>query len=261
MFLTIEQQIDLIKSKNIIIDKKTSLFLKKINYYHFMSYKNFFYQNGELHKYKTNITTNDFYTLYCYDTQIKKVLFEVYNQIYSKMINSLVNIIYNTVGFKDSEYLTSTIFKDKNKCIKLFETMIQCNHMLKAYKKEHGFIPIWIFLNSITINDFVDVLINLNNNIKEKLFNVLKISLLDNDFLYYLKNLYTNILTNNKTLDFKFNKHSIMNFIDFCEMLKINIAKIKKVYNDILISISSISYEDLNRETGYEDKYYDKKQN
>ena len=113
-------------------------------------------------------------------------------------------------------------------------------------------------MNSITIENFFDLLINLNSDLKQKLFISLRITSIDDKFLYYLRNLYINIMTNNKTIDFKMNTYTIKDFINFCEILKISIKKIKKIYKNILFNISSISYEDLSRETGYEDKNYDK---
>ena len=70
-YLDVKGQIELLRTKGIVVTNRDVEILNKVNYYTIMSYKNIFYVDGILHQYRKGISLKDFYTVYLLDNEIK----------------------------------------------------------------------------------------------------------------------------------------------------------------------------------------------
>ena len=135
---TFDEQIDLLKSRGLIIgdEDKAKFILNNINYYRFSAYLIHFKKEDET--YKENITFEHIYNLYLFDKELRNILIDMLESI---EISFRTYIGYlNKQCFKKEKYFESFIKKledEKN------------NHKNKLFIKHHnekynGILPIWV---------------------------------------------------------------------------------------------------------------------
>ena len=146
---TFDEQIDLLKSRGLIIgdEDKAKFILSNINYYRFSAYLIHFKKEDET--YKENITFEHIYNLYLFDKELRNILIDMLESI---EISFRTYIAY-TLAIKHGStgYLNKQCFKKE----KYFESFIKKledeknNHKNKLFIKHHnekynGILPIWV---------------------------------------------------------------------------------------------------------------------
>ena len=146
---TFDEQIDLLKSRGLIIgdEDKAKFILNNINYYRFSAYLIHFKKEDET--YKENITFEHIYNLYLFDKELRNILIDMLESI---EISFRTYIAY-TLAIKHGStgYLNKQCFKKE----KYFESFIKKledeknNHKNKLFIKHHnekynGILPIWV---------------------------------------------------------------------------------------------------------------------
>ncbi len=177
-FTTYEQQIELLKSRNLIIeDEKTAkLFLEKEGYFNVINgYKDAFLKNRKEEKYKQNIKFEDVSKLYNFDKSLRhKILILVLD-----IENTFKTIIAYEFAqqFGADAYLNASNYNNKNQSlqIKVSNFILNLNDQIdkntaknekqydciRHYKNNHAFIPIWVLFNYLTfgqISNFYSLL-------------------------------------------------------------------------------------------------------
>ena len=245
--LNVFDQIELLKSKKIIIDNDSKEILNNINYYNLMSFKNIFYENGKVHNYKKNIRLKDFYVLYNIDNQIKRVMLTNFQHIKSILINRIVGFFDS--DFTEEKYLDKNLYKT-DFIKKIYIQIIKDNYVCNNYYKEHGFLPIWIILNSLNYIQFIDYVVSFNNDIYNNLFVDMHIK-----DLIFSKKYFTKILTGEKIYDYSADNLNINTILNLLSIFKINIDEIVNLYKKIYTNIPSVNKDDVLRETGMLEVY------
>ena len=173
-FKTIEEQINLLKSRNILFENEENA--KKIllhnNYYNIVNgYKDLFLDNNNLTNYKQNTNFEEIYSLYEFDRQIRNIFLEYI----LKIENSLRSLIayYFSEEYGNDNYLKLENFetfnnicanKDtKQRQIKFIQTLIgninkniaqnMENKYINHYMTQYGFAPLWVLVNILSFGD------------------------------------------------------------------------------------------------------------
>lgn len=146
---TFDEQIDLLKSRGLIIgdEDKAKFILNNINYYRFSAYLIHFKKEDET--YKENITFEHIYNLYLFDKELRNILIDMLESIeisFRTYISYTLAIKHGSTGYLDKQ-----CFKKE----KYFESFIKKledeknNHKNKLFIKHHnekynGILPIWV---------------------------------------------------------------------------------------------------------------------
>lgn len=163
-FKTIEEQIEILKSRKLII--KNEEFAKKIfkenNYYYVINgYKNLFVQeiNGE-EFYKENVTLEEIYSLYKFDIEIRTNFLKYILSLERRLNTYIAYEFSKNYGHKN--YLLAENFdNNKNNSIKIaklineiesnkMEQLNLGNRMLNHYMNQYGYVPLWVLIRIMT---------------------------------------------------------------------------------------------------------------
>lgn len=164
IFKTIDEQIELLKSRNIVIDNydKACNLLSKNNYYYLINgYKNLFidYTSKE-EKYINNTKLEEIYALYVFDKDIK-INFLKYLLLIENEVDTYIAYEFSkSYGHKD--YLVFENFNDSNSKKSLIEKFIKdvnleiqyqyknSNEMIIHYLDNYGYVPLWVLVRVLS---------------------------------------------------------------------------------------------------------------
>lgn len=164
-YLTINELIENIKNKNIIIEdeNETRKILETNNYYFIMGYK-FAFKLGN-GAYKQNTYFNDIFKLYKFDKSLKLLFLEPVLLIEQKLKTIFTNNYCTRYGFKlndilnQNNYDKSNLFLDDtlqelNKQIKIFG---ENNKAVIFYNHKYHFVPLWVYMKVISFGMIRDL--------------------------------------------------------------------------------------------------------
>ena len=176
LFKNYDEQIELLKSRGLIInDEETARqILKEENYYNLINgYKELFLESKGSDQFKKNTTFEDIYELYKFDRDLKNILIKPILMIENTMRSLIAYTFSETHGcdnyLKYSNFETLVDKKERGVNSKKLEkraeliykllSNIQNDIALSISKKEyikhyivnHGYIPLWVLVNSITL--------------------------------------------------------------------------------------------------------------
>lgn len=196
-FKTHEEQIEILKSKGLIIDEKAIDVLKRNNYYFLINrYKDIFkVPNTKPVLFKEGTTFNEILELYYFDRELRSIILK-YIIIIENTIKSILS--YEFSKKYGMEYLNKLNFKSqKDPIVKkalnsLFNSInevtirgIQEQKYINYYHNNYAAIPLWVIINELSLS------------ITVKFYNLLKVEdqqiiadyfNLDNETLYsYLR--------------------------------------------------------------------------
>ena len=150
-YLTINELIDYIKSKGIVVsnEEETKEILKQNNYYVIMGYKDLFIKDN---KYKDNVSFDNIYSLYKFDRELKMLFLNTLLDVENIIKNAIVNQFCSTYGFKEDNYLNKDNYNTTHtylpKIMGIFKQQIEekkkNNVAVEYYINTYNFVPFWI---------------------------------------------------------------------------------------------------------------------
>lgn len=164
IFKTIDEQIEILKSRNIIIDDydKAYKILSKNNYYYLINgYKDLFIDiASKEEKYIKNTKLEEIYALYEFDKDIKinflKYFLFIENEIdayiayeFSKVYghkNYLIPNNFNTLNFKNN--LIDKFINDLN--LEIQYQYKNSNEMIVHYIDKYNYVPLWVLVRVLS---------------------------------------------------------------------------------------------------------------
>ena len=164
-FLNIDELIDKIKSKNIIIkdEEKVRRILETNNYYFIMGYK-FAFKNID-GTYRVNTSFEDIYSLYIFVIALKLIILDSILEIEQKLKTIYTNNYCYRYGFKYNDILNNNNYDLSNNYLN--DTLLNLNKQLvdfgnnnKAiifYKDNHEFIPLWVYMKILSFGMIRDL--------------------------------------------------------------------------------------------------------
>lgn len=180
-FLTIDELIEKIKSKNISIknEKNVRNILENNNYYFIMGYK-FAFKNAD-GTYKNNTSFEDIYSLYIFDKMLKLIILDALLEIEQKLKTIYTNNYSYRYGFKISDILDSNNYDLSNNYLN--DTLLNLDKQLndfgnknKAvifYRNNHSFIPLWVYMKILSFGMIRDMFYVSKSNDKDYMKNKL----------------------------------------------------------------------------------------
>lgn len=159
-FLTYEQQIKKLESKNIIINDYNFAIdcLKEISYFSLITgYKGVF-RNKNTKKYKDNTKFEDIYYLYKLDEELRNLFLKYILKI-EKTIKSHYSYFFcEKFGESQKEYLNVNNFDYDNFQLKVNSLVLSLDKELNSDKydfivhnrKSHKNVPFWVLINTLT---------------------------------------------------------------------------------------------------------------
>lgn len=187
-FKTIDEQIEILKRRQLIIDEsKAREIFRDNNYYYLINgYKDLFLdENSEEEKYKNNANLEEIFALYKFDSELRSTFLK-YILMIERRIDTYIAYEFSK-QYGEKEYLIESNFnnnKTNNSKIKSliadinFNTSMQIrnsNKMLSHYIRKYGYIPLWVLIRIITfgqISKFYDLMKQQDQNKVAKKFGV-----------------------------------------------------------------------------------------
>ena len=162
-FKTINEQIEILKSRNIIVKdyNKTYKILEKNNYYYLINgYKDLFLNEKHKDKYISNTKIEEVYAIYQFDKNMK-MIFLKYILLIENEINTYIAYEFSKIyGHKD--YLILKNLNNSNSKIPLIEKFINdinleikyqyknSNKMIVHYLSEYNYVPLWVLVRILS---------------------------------------------------------------------------------------------------------------
>lgn len=164
IFKTIDEQIEILKSRNIVIDNYdiAHKLLSKNNYYYLINgYKDLFIDyTSEEEKYIDNTKLEELYALYKFDKDIK-INFLKYLLLIENEIDTYVAYEFSK-AYGHKNYLIHNNFNNSNSKIPLIEKFIKdvsfeieyqyknSNEMIIHYLENYNYVPLWVLVRVLS---------------------------------------------------------------------------------------------------------------
>jgi len=174
---SINEQINILKSRGLIIDSESEAehYLSHISYYRLGEYWHSMQQDKEKHVFKPNSTFSDVIALYCFDRELRSLLFDVIEKL---EISLRTKLIYHLSHEFDPWWFQNfEIFSDSRALVMTLagldeEISRSKDPTLKSHFKKHAddkrFPPAWKTLEHTSFGSLSKLYGNLKNTIKSK---------------------------------------------------------------------------------------------
>ena len=266
-FKTVEEQIEILKMRGIIINNKIAIeILTENNYYYLINgYKDLFIDNyNKEEKYIENVSLEEIYALYKFDGELRMNLLR-YILIIERRLDTYIAYEFSK-KYGNREYLRESNFdNNKSNNYKITNLIVDIrnnttkqikigNKMLNHYIKKYGYIPLWVLIRIMTLGEvskFYEFMKQKDQNAVAKKFGVKEKTLKT-----YLHNIaiVRNICAHDEKLyDLKLNNAIIKNKIHLYFNLELQDGKYSNGYKDLFSII--IILKILLKETEFK-KFY-----
>lgn len=163
IFKTLEEQIDILKSKNLIIDDEEYVknILLRENYFFINGYRFLFMKSYNDRTFINGANFRELYALFNFDRQLRNILFKNI-LILENNIKSIISYeLSRKYGFKEKKYLNPDNFvkdpkrtRQVNDLLKKIKRQINVNGgqhtATKHYQSNYGYIPLWIVVKVLS---------------------------------------------------------------------------------------------------------------
>ena len=171
-YLSLDEQISLLKSKGLIINSKKTAkkYLKNIGYYKLINgYKGPFIitagnREGEMNFYVENTSIDSLFHLYKLDQDIKGLVFKYISNIEIMIKSVMSDYISYKYGIKETEYLKSENFRPdtlnskqkkfieiQSEILKTITSQVGKHKAITHYANNYGYFPFWVVSNILTL--------------------------------------------------------------------------------------------------------------
>lgn len=188
-FKTIEEQIEILKERNLIINEEKAKEIFKDNSYYYLinGYKDLFLnKNSEEEKYIEGATLEEIFALYKFDSEIRSAFLKYILKIERRMDTYIAYEFSKQYG--EQNYLVVSNFNNNSKITDLkIKSLVadinsnintqrkNGNEILKHYMAQYGYIPLWVLIRIITfgqISKFYDLMKQQDQNRVAKKFGI-----------------------------------------------------------------------------------------
>ena len=162
IFKTIDEQIQILKDKNLIIEdvEYTKEILLRENYFFIMGYRTLFIKPKEK-KFITGVTFDELYALFSFDRSFRNIILKNILVIENQLKSVISYQLSKKYGYREKDYLDPKNFnndRDKAKRVKdLIDKMkrqIRINatthNATMHYVTNYGYIPLWVLVKVLS---------------------------------------------------------------------------------------------------------------
>lgn len=168
---TVEEQIDILKNRNMIIEDEESAknFLLNINYYRFTGYTYLFRNSDDT--FEQNITFNEIKKIYKADKNLRIILFKYISLIEIEFKTHIAYELSNAIQtetylyYSDDLYFSKEHFEQFKENLNINKEKSKDKLFIKHYnEKYNGILPLWVATEIISLGDIS----RFYNNLKSK---------------------------------------------------------------------------------------------
>jgi len=189
-FKTLDEQINILKNRNLIIDsyEYAREILSQINYYNVINgYKSVFLKrdlNGYLvspEEFKQGTTFEELYSLYLMDFELKKTIFP-YLLRFEKLFKTSCAYYFSEKYTEPYSYLQMKNYADDKSCltsvlknIATLSNLLSSNNKntgkaaIKHYIDNYAQVPLWVLINFLTLGNISYFYNSLNNSLQSRI--------------------------------------------------------------------------------------------
>ena len=163
IFKTLDEQISILRGKNLIIDDEEYVknILLRENYFFINGYRYLFYKSNKEKTFIKGTNFREIYALFYFDRQLRNILFKNI-LILENNIKSIISYeLSRKYGFKEKKYLNPSNFttdpkrtRQVNDLVKKIKRQIIVNGKehtaTKHYKSNYGYIPLWVVVKVLS---------------------------------------------------------------------------------------------------------------
>lgn len=162
-FKTLDEQIDILKNKGLVIDdiEATKEILLRENYFFISGYRHLFFKSNESKKLITNTNFREIYGLFNFDRQLRNIIFKNILIIENNIKSVISYNLSKSYGIMEKNYLNPKNFtrepektRQVNDLIKKMKRQIRVNGVqheaTSHYISNYGYIPPWIVVKVLS---------------------------------------------------------------------------------------------------------------
>ena len=162
-FKTIDQQIDILKKKGLIIDDELAAknILLKENYFFLNGYRHLFMNSPTDRTFISGATFSELYALFQFDRYSRNIFFKNLLIIENRLKSVISYQLSKRYGYKEKDYLNPRNFtKDPEKKRRVKDVIEKMKRQIRIntsrhnatmhYAKNYGYIPLWILVKVLS---------------------------------------------------------------------------------------------------------------
>ena len=162
-FKTIDEQIEILKHKGLIIDDENYVkdILMRENYFFISGYRHLFLKSKNERIFLPNTNFRELYAMFNFDRQIRNIIFKNLLIVENNLKSIISYQLSKKYGFKEKDYLRASNFnnsKEKSRqvqdLIKKMKRQIRVNGSQHSatmhYINYYGFIPFWVVVKVLS---------------------------------------------------------------------------------------------------------------
>lgn len=182
-FLTLDQQIELLKKRGLIIvdDNRAKYFISTLSYYDLINgYKSVFMNDKDTFKPNTGI--EEIYIFSYIDKGLQAITMKYSLMVETLFKTRLAHVISSNLGVHQDDYLHTRHYKQKVKNLTFVKVKQEINRQLdityakqptKYYLKHHNHVPAWILFKNISLGSAINLFRFLNAKSKKEVASLL----------------------------------------------------------------------------------------
>ncbi len=163
VFKTIDEQIEILKDKGLVIndiDYAKEILLRE-NYFFIMGYRHLFIKHDSSRKFKDGTTFEELYSLFVFDRMFRNIIFKNLLIVENNYKSIFSYTLSKSYGYKERDYLDPKNFSnDKMKSRQINDLIRKVKRQFRVNGKQHGatshyidnygYIPLWIGIKVIS---------------------------------------------------------------------------------------------------------------
>lgn len=217
-FKTLDEQIDLLKAKGMVIDDidYAKEVLLRENYFFLSGYRHLFLRDDDSRKFIKGTNFREIHGLFNFDRQLRNILFKNILIVENNIKSILSYVMSKNHGFKEQHYLNADNFvKDYSKTKQINDLIRKMKRQISVNGKQHaatshyisnyGYIPLWVVVKVLSFGIVGELYSILQKEDQEEIADIYGVKVRDlADYLTILAN-YRNLCAhedlcfNNKT--------------------------------------------------------------
>lgn len=162
-FKTINEQVEILKNKGLIIEDEISVkeTLLRENYFFIMGYRHVFMTSPKERKFIPGTTFDEVYSLFTFDRNFRNVIFKNVLVIENQLKSVISYQLSKKYGYKEKDYLNPKNFtQDNNKARRVRDLIDKMKRQIRInatthnatvhYMNNYGYIPLWVLVKVLS---------------------------------------------------------------------------------------------------------------
>lgn len=162
-FKTIDEQLNILKDKNLIIEDEflAKEKLLRENYFFIMGYRHLFMKSPKENKFIPGTTFNEIYSLFTFDRNFRNIIFKNVLVIENQLKSVLSYQLSKKYGYKEKDYLNPKNFSSEHNKTKRIRDLIDkmkrqirinatTHNATMHYMNNYGYIPMWVLVKVLS---------------------------------------------------------------------------------------------------------------